>query len=146
MSTAFVGGIVSFWFSISAAILTGVGWSVLHSSDVCEGDLHKYVYVVTVASTISLAIYGTGALLAVLSLLAKPLETAANIYNGIFIILMVFLSGILNLTWFFWGILILTHYDVAACKNTVYYPMTIVLVVISGLSILGNLLSRPRTT
>lgn len=131
-----LSGCSSVCIAILASVIASVNWITLHSDDECEGGMHNYIYGVAISSTIQIAIFGLGFILAAVSMCLEPLQALAIAYNVVFLGVLSIFSGVLNLLWLVWGILLLVDHH---CEDTMYHTMTIVSVVLSGLSILGNL-------
>lgn len=138
-SSALVLGLVSFIAAMFASVMTGVGWHILRSDDVCTGSMHTYVEAVTISSTIQLALFGFGFIIAMTSICSEVMAMVTTFYNVVIVILCTVMGSILNIVWFVWGIVLLSEHR---CQGTIYNTLTIVLVVLSGISVLGNLCSQ----
>jgi hypothetical protein len=132
-------GLVSFIGAIFASIMTGVGWTVLRGNDVCQANMYSYVQGVTITATVELALYGTGMIIALLSICSEFMEAVAIFFNLFVLMLITMASSLLHVAWFIWGIIVLADQQ---CKGTSYNTFTIVLVVLNGLAVLNGVCSR----
>jgi hypothetical protein len=131
-------GLVSFIRAIFATIMTGVGWTVLKGNDVCQANMYSFVQGVTITATVELALYGTGMIIALLSICLESMEAVAVFFNIFVLALITVAASLIHLAWFIWGIIVLADQQ---CKGTSYNTFTIVLVVLSGLAVLNGVFS-----
>ena len=122
---------VIIFVAIMKAVITGVGWTILHSSEMCEGSMHSFIYAVTIASTVMLAFLLFTLLIVLVGMCIPVVEFAAG---GLFMGMML-ISGVLNMVWFVWGIVVLASHE---CLGTSYNAFSIAIVVLSGIGLCSN--------
>jgi hypothetical protein len=122
--------------SVFAAVIASFGWAVLEGPDACEGSMQVYVKSITVVSSIELAAYLTGVVLALSTQNALVL-----LYNALLLCVGGILGNLLNFAFFLWGAVALM---VGGCRGTGYWLLTAILVVLNALSLGSSILSRNR--
>lgn len=132
----FAVGALMFVLAAITAAATGLGWSTLRGPDVCEGIVHSYVKVTTIYYTVLLGLYGFGFLASIMSV-DETCAVVSMWINGTILLVMAVVGCFTTIAWVGWGIAALTSDN--PCKGTMYYVDTIFVVVLSGLSLCGNL-------
>jgi hypothetical protein len=108
---------------IACAIITDFGWNVLNSSEICfDGN---YVKTVTISSTILVVIYGALFILSVIRYLIKNSRLALD--QTIIIQIVLFVSTMLDLAWFSWGIATLSRRECSSDTNHWKFSLGVVI-------------------
>lgn len=121
--------------TIVASVIGAVGWTTLQSAETCHGGMHQFIYAVTITSTAQIAIFGMGTVLGLLSICIEEVGPVAVGYNTFFMVICSLIGSFLNMAWLIWGIVVLSNQE---CEDTIYHTVSIVLVVLSGLSMISN--------
>jgi hypothetical protein len=111
-----------------------LGWITINGEVNCYGSMHLYVNAIAIYGTVLLVLYAS------LFLFSRAWNVK---YNNVFIYehtSFFYLTTIINLVIFVIGIILLC--TVFSCKDTFYYVVTIVFVVLSGLCFFNLLEQR----
>jgi hypothetical protein len=128
-------GVLSFIGVVFSAVTMGIGWTILHGSDICTTSMYTYIQAVTITATVHLAFYGLSFFISLASLCGETIATIAFVYNIVVFTFLIIVGALLNLAWFIWGIVVLANHEF---EGTIYNNMSIVFVVISGIGVVGN--------
>jgi hypothetical protein len=127
-----IGAII---IALSAAISTGVGWwAINNNNNACISEIYRYVFAVTVFSTIELGIailviVGTS-IVACLPNLQEASGTALAVVGFVFTLV----SSVVGLAFFIWGIVALSQDN--NCRGTPFFPIAIWFVIMGGVGLL----------
>jgi hypothetical protein len=123
---------VSCFIIFISSVSIGVGWWVLASSATCTSILRDYVFVVTVASTIELSFCVLFSATILLSYKMYSLNKLSDTFTY-FMTLLFFISGILAVIFFFWGIVIFIRED--TCQTTPLFGVAIWYVIVGAINL-----------
>lgn len=120
----------------TVAVKAGLGWSALHSDDLCTGTAHNFIAAEAISSTVQVAFCSLGVLLSLSICCCDDGEGCVIAYGACTTWIVGLLGGLLNLGLLIWGIVVLAQHG---CPGTIYHTMTLVIVILNSVMLVASL-------